>query len=357
MQSKTKISTGQFFVVIMLSRIMHVMLYKANTFTSGMPLMVGLLISTAIEALLAVPVFIFLVKKDDIIESAFANKKLCLALKAALAVYFTFVSGITLYLFADFMHTEFIHIATPVWIVGALALAGAYCARLGIEGIARAGAAVFWVFVALLVLMAVVNEGRYEPLNLVPVRQSDYKMMWDYVIKDISSCRWLPLTVALAGYLKQGAQKAAVGYLVTKLAIIEGVLLLITMILWTFVEVPGYPILALGVYAKTDLIRQFNAINMFVWVLNCVLVNGVYLNVASALAKKRNWLSVLVPAAIAATFAMLCYKHVVMLTQDVQNVIMFAGILIIGVLVPLAAVICWRVKKLCEGLRQSSYQQ
>ncbi len=357
MQSKTKISTGQFFIIIILSRIMHVMLYKANTFTSGTPLMVGLLISTAIEALLAVPVFIFLVKKDDIIESAFANKKLCTALKFAMALYFTFVSGITLYLFADFMRTEFTLIASPMWIVGVLALAGAYCARLGIEGVARAGTAVFWVFVALLVLMAVVNQGRYDPLNLTPVRQSDYEMMWDYVVKDISSCRWLPLTVALAAYLKQGAQKAAVGYLFAKLAIIEGVFLLITMVLWRFVEVPGYPILALGVYAKTDIIRQFNAINMFVWVLNCVLVNGVYLNVASALAKKRSWLSVLVPAAIAATFAMLCYKHVIMMPQDLQNVIMFAGIVIIGVLVPLAAIICWRVRKLCEKLRQSSYLQ
>ncbi|MBQ8624018.1 MAG: GerAB/ArcD/ProY family transporter [Oscillospiraceae bacterium] len=341
----------------MLSRIMHVMLYKANTFTSGTPLMLGLLISTAIEALLAVPVFIFLLKREEILQTVLKNERLKTVLKALLALYFIFVSGITLYLFAEFMHSEFALIALPWLIIVALAAAGAYCAHLGIEGIARAGTAVFWVFIALMVLMAVVNQGRYDPLNLIPVRKSDLKMMWDYVVWDISSCRWLPLTLGLVSYLKQGAQKAAIGYLVTKFVLIEGVLLLITMILWTFVDVPGYPILALGVYAKTDIIRQFNAINMFVWALNCVLVNGVYLNIASASFKKKNWLSVLVPAALAAAFAILCYKQIIHLTTDVQNLIMLVGIVLLGVLVPLAAIIYWRVKVKCEKLRQSFYRQ
>ncbi len=349
MANEAKISNGQFFIVITLSRIMHVMLYKADNFTSGAPLMLGLLISTAFEALLAVPVFVFLAKKDEITAVAFANKKTGFALKAAIAVYFVFVSSVTLYLFADFMHTEFEHVATPAWIVAILALAGAYCAKMGIEGIARAGTAVFWVFLALLAVLALVNEGRYDPLNLVPIRRSDYSATWEYVIKDISSCRWLPLAVALFENLKRGAQKAAVGYLATKLLLIEGVLALITMVLWTFVEVPGYPILALGVYAKTEIIRQFNAVNMFVWVLNCVLVNGVYLYVASGVAKKRTWLSVAVPAGLSATLAMLYYKQVISLSPNDRSALMLAGIVLIGVLVPIAAIICWRVKKYAKN--------
>lgn len=356
MQTKTKISTGQFFIVIMLSRIMHVMLYRVDNFTSGTPLMLGLLISTGIEILLALPVFIFLIKKDDILESTNRSKKIKLTVKLIAAAYFIFVSGATLMLFAEFMASEFTLITSPVLVIVALAIAAAYCAKLGIEGVARAGTVVFWVFVLLILLMAVVNKGQYEPLNIIPVRRSDFDAMWQYVAWDISSCRWLPLSVALAKYLKQGAQKAAVGYLVTKVVLIEAILLIITMVLWTFVDVPGYPILALGVYSKTDIIRRFDAVNMLVWAINCVIVNAVYLNIASDFGKKRNAFSVGVPAILAAAFAILYYKKTIFITDDIRNIIMLSGIVLLGVLTPLGGIIYWRIIKLCEKLRASSWQ-
>lgn len=354
MQTKTKISTGQFFIILMLSRIMHIMVYRMDSFISGTPLMLGLVISTAAEAILSVPVFIFLMRKDDILESVQSNQKLGLALKIVIAVYFVFVSGVTLRSFAEFMTSEFTLVASPILIIVALAAAGAYCAKAGIEGLARAGTAVFWVFLLLTALMAFVNEGEYEPLNLIPVRKSDFKMMWDYIIWDICSCRWLPLSLALVGCLKHGAQKAAIGYLAVKFVLIEAVLLLITLVLWTFVDVPGYPILALGVYAKTDIINRFDAINMLVWTINCVIINGVYLNIASDFGKKRTVFSVAIPAALAAGFAVLYFKKIIFLTDDVRNIIMFSGIILLGVLVPLAGIIYWRVKKLCESFRASS---
>lgn len=353
MQTKTKISTGQFFVILLLSRIMHVMVYRVETFTSGTPLMLGLVFSTLIESALGIPVFVFLIKREDVLQSVMQNKKLYLAIKIILALYFTFVSGVTLLSFARFMSEEFTFVASPVLIIVLLALSGAYCARLGIEGLARAGAPILWIFILLTVLMAFVNEGRYDTLNIIPVQKNDYKMMLDYVVWDVCACRWLVLSVALARYLKHGSQKAVIGYVFVKFILIEAVLLLITMIMWTFADVPGYPILALGIYSKTDVIHRFDAFNMLVFAINCVVINGIYLNIASDFTKKRTALHVLVPAALAAGFAVLCYKKIILMTVDVQNVITFSGIVLLGVLCPLAAIIYWRVKRKCEGLPAS----
>ncbi len=351
MKTDVKISNGQFFVLLLLSRIMHLMLYRTDSFSSGTPMMIGLLISTGIEILLGIPVFIFLMRKDEILESCSKNKKLCFAVRAIIALYFTFVSGAVLCAFARFMADEFPSLSSPVVIIVIIAAASAYCASLGIEAIARTGTVVLWVFLVLLAIMALASEGRYDTLNLVPLQKSETRAVIDYIVRDVSSCRWLVLAVALARYLKYGSQKAVLGYVAAKIVLIEAVLLMITMILWSFVDVPGYPILALGTYAKTEVIRRFDALNMFVWALNCVVVNATYTHLASDITKKKNLLSYLIPAAASAVFALLYYKKAFWLTERQEDVIMFAGIVLIGVLVPLAAIIYWRVKEKCEGLR------
>lgn len=349
MKTETKISNGQFFVLLLLSRVMHLMLYRTESFSSGTPLMVGLLISTAIEIALGVPIFLFLLRKDEIIKACETNKKLCFVIRAIAALYFIFVFGAVLCSFARFMADEFSSLASPVVIIVLLAAASAYCAKLGIEAIARTGTVVLWAFLILLALMALSSEGTYDMLNLVPLQKSDSKAMIDYIIRDISSCRWLVLSGALAGYLKYGSQKAVLGYVAAKFVLIEAVLMMITMILWSFVDIPGYPILALGTYAKTEVIKRFDALNMFVWALNCVVVGATYIHVASDITKKKNVLSFLIPSAVSAIFALLYYKKVLWITNVQESLIMLAGIALLGVLVPLGAVIYWRMKRKCES--------
>ncbi len=354
MKPDVKISNGQFFVLLLLSRVMHMMLYRTDGFSSGTPMMIGLLISTGIEILLGIPVFIFLMRKDEILGALAKNKKLRFAVRAIITLYFTFVAGSVMCAFARFMADEFPSLSSAVVIIIIIAAASAYCASLGIEAIARTGTVVLWAFLILLAVMALASEGRFDALNLVPLQKSDTRAVIDYIIRDVSSCRWLVLAVALSQYLKYGSQKAVLGYVAAKLVLIEAVLLMITMILWSFVDVPGYPILALGTYAKTEVIRRFDALNMFVWALNCVVVNATYIHTASDITKKKNLLSYLIPAAASAVFALLDYKKIFWFTERQEVVIMLAGIVLLGVLVPLAAIICWKVKKKCEGLRAFS---
>lgn len=346
-----KISSGQFFILLMLSRIMSLMLYRVESFSSGAPLMLGLLISTAIEAIVAIPLAIFLVNKKHIFKSAMQKSWVICAVRVICAVYFVVVSALALKLLAEFIANEFEDIVSPVFAIAMIAIASAYCAKLGIEGLARAGTAVFWVFILFLGLMIALNSGKYDALNLTPVKVSDARAVWEYALWDLSSCRWLPISLALSTNIKHGSHKALAGYLITKLILIESVILVVTMVLWNFVDMPGYPVLALSVYAKTDIIHRFDAINMAIWAVNCVLVNGLYFNIASKAFKKRTWLSVLIPSAISLALAILLYKKVIIISEATKNIVLISGILLIGVVVPIIAIIYWRLKKRCEDLR------
>ena len=167
MTEQRKISAGQLMLLLVLARIMHTMILRFDDFTSGVPLMLGLLVATAIEALAAIPaVLYFSAGGSD--PAAEIGGRFAPAVKALYSVYFIVIAGGTIALFTEFLQNEFSHTVAPIAAILLLAAAAAYCACLGIEGIARAGTVVFWLFAVMFVLMAAVNEGDFNWLNVRP---------------------------------------------------------------------------------------------------------------------------------------------------------------------------------------------
>lgn len=339
MQSdKVKISRGQMFVVLILTRIMHTMIFHAAGFKIGTPIMLTLLFTTLIEIVAAVPVIIlFRGGGKDVAGEIAGESRAAVVIRLIYSGYFLFIAAGTLMNFAEFMHTEFKRVVSPLLVIVIIALAAAYCAYLGIESLARAGTVVFWAFLVLFITMAAVSEGEFDVLNLLSVTKNDIPRMIDYALRDLSSSWWLPMLCSLGEYLRDGVKTTVFGYLLSKLLLIETLLLLVTLVLWTFSDVLGYPMLALGAYAKTDFIQNFDAINMFVWSLNCVIVNGTYLFAAvQAFGKKRRGLYCLISAVIVIITAE-AYE----LYFSVNDVLTFAvkitGIAVLGVIAPIAA--------------------
>lgn len=274
MATKPKIGSGQLFALLVLTRLMYTMLYRTESFSSGAPLLLGQLIATAIETVVCIPAFIFSRKGISISEVAVRPKTVGIAY----SVYFTLIYSFTLCDFVRFLHSEFSKVATPLVAAFALGIACIYCACMGIEGLAR-GASVTFVCVLLLVGgMIVLSDGTPNTLYLQPYTNADVKTMLDYILEDLSVNRMPVMLVVLSGNLRKSGIKSGVGYLVFKLTFTCGLIYAVTVILWRYVNIPSYPILALGAYAKTDFIRRFDSLNMFFWTLNCVLTGGVYLH-------------------------------------------------------------------------------
>lgn len=339
-RKSVKISAGQMYVLLLLARIMHTMIFHARSVKIGTPVMLTLALTTVLELLLAIPALILF--RDggcDAAREIAGESKAAFVIRLAYTAYFLFISSGTLMYFAEFIRIEFQNVAPPAAVAIVLAAAAAYCAYLGIEGIARAGTVVLWAFLILFITMAAVSEGEFDTLNLLPVTQDDFPKMLEYAIRDLSSSWWLPMLICLGPYLKDGVKKTVFGYLISKLIILETLMLLVTLVLWSFVDVIGYPMLALGAYAKTDFIQNFDAINMFVWCLNCVIVNGAYLFIsAKTFGQKHRLTAVLACGAAAAAGAIISFENNFSYNDGLTFAIKLIGIVLLGTAVPAAAI-------------------
>ena len=343
MRSDKKISAGQLMLMLFLARIMHTMIFKASHSASGAAMMLGLLCSTAVEAVLAIPaVWYFSAGGSDPVKEI--SGKYSSAVRFLYSAYFAVIAGGTVALFAEFLASEFSKVTPPIVAALLLMLAAAYCACLGIEGLARAATVVFWMFAVLFGLMAAVNEGGFDLLNLRPFSPEDSGSFWDYFTESLSSGWWLPMFCVLAVHLRKGAVKAAYGYLALKFVTLETLLLLVTIVLWRYVDVIGYPIFALGAYAKTDFIERFDAINMLIWAINCTLVLGIYLYICSG-SFKRPKPAALLFAAAAAAFGIVEYKNGLRFDQPWFLWFKLAGVVLLGVLIPTAAAVRLLIKR------------
>lgn len=345
-----KISWGQLMLLLLLSRLMHTMIFRFDDFTSGTPIMLGLLVTTAVEAVISVPAVIYFQSGGISPTREIAGEK-SKWLELLYSAYFTVIAGGTFALFAEFLHKEFSDTVAPVAAIILLALVAAYCAILGIEGLARAGTVVFWLFAALFLLMSSVSEGHFEWLNIRPLAEGDGRVFWDYIVESLSSAWWIPMLCVLGGHLRRGVWKAAYGFLAMRTVIIEELLLLITLVLWRYIDVLGYPIFALGAYAKSDFIQRFDAINMLIWALNCVLVAAVYVFISAKPSGKTRPASIFF-ALLAAAFAIYEYKRGLRYDEAWFLWFKLAGIALLGVAIPSAALILKFVRKKKGGYIQ-----
>ncbi|MCD7889226.1 MAG: GerAB/ArcD/ProY family transporter [Oscillospiraceae bacterium] len=334
-----KISTGQMFILLILARIMHTMVFHSADFSVGTFMLPTLVVTTLIEAALALPALILIDGGVDIVRELSGGYRWIYALLRALySLYFIYIATGTIKYIAEFMHSEFRRVISPIAVIVILSLAAAYCAHLGIEALARAGTVVFWIFISLFVSMAAVSEGTFNTSNLTPITGNDFPAILDYAVRDLSSSWWLPMLVILGHHLndsKDGAKKAAAGYLGFKLLMLEVLALLIILVLGKFADILGYPLLALGAYARTVFVQSFDAVNMFVWCMNAALVCGIYLFIASdGLKDKKRTAGELSAMLITAVAAILAYDFELDFNGEVALIIKTAGILLLGVLLP-----------------------
>lgn len=341
MKETPKISAMQLMLLLLLARVMHTMIYRFEDFTSGTPIMLGLLITTAIEGIAALPAVIYYDSGGKSAAAEISGKK-----KPVLylySFYFTVIAGSTAALFAEFLDREFSETVPPAVAIILIAAVGGYCAYMGIEGLARAGTAVFWLFAALFFVMCAVNEGEFNWLNIRPFMPGDAEKMGNYIVEGLSSSWQLPMLVVLGENLRKGAWRAEYGFLILKLLIIETLLVLVTLVLWGYTGVLGYPIYALGAFAKSDFIQRFDAINMLVWAINCVIVSAVYI-FASAKPIKKRLPGTALFAALSAAVALYEYKRGLRYNEPWFLWFKLVGAVVLGVAIPIAALIVRKVR-------------
>ena len=344
-----QISHSQAYVLLILARLLHTMIYFHGEMRMGAWILASILISTAIETLLCLPLLALLSRfggVGELIRRSPVYGFLC-------AAFFLFLSSGSVTHFTRFMQTEFPQVLPPVAVMLVTAAAAVYCSCLGVQALARAGTIVFAAFAVLLVSMALVSEAKPDMLNMIPVTEADMPDLWRMVLHDLSSSRWLVMLPCLAPGIRDvrtGAKKTAAAYLVTKLVILELLAALTILLLGNFVRIIGYPILAIGAYARTDFIRHFDAVNMFVWSLNCILVNGVYIFLAASKMpakspSKPNVVGAVICGAVVFAAAYASYGTGLDYNSNAANAVKGAAVLALGVAAPAISLVHCKLQK------------
>ncbi len=333
---RPEISPYQLMILLLTARIMHTMIFRFDGFSSGLPIMLGLIITTAVEGVLCLPAVLYYSRGGRSVTDDLG--RFSKPAKLLYSAYFCVIAGGTAALFAQFLQKEFSDSVSPEAAIILLGLVAAFCASHGIEALARASSVIFWLFAVMFVWMAAVNEGRFDFLNIRPLIGDDVKTMLSYALESLSSAWWIPMLCVLGEHLGRGAAGAAYGFLALKLLIIETLLVLITLVLWKYIGVLGYPIYALGAYAKSGFIQRFDAINMLVWAINCAAVFGVYVFISSKPMEGKKSAPLL---AAAVSTAIALYELHRGLRYNEPWLLWFkgAGIAVLGIAFPLAAMI------------------
>ncbi len=340
MRTKSKIiGTGQLFCLLVLSRILYSMLYHTEDFASGTPLMWAQLIATGAELILAIPMLLFITKGREIGEAISDKRWVQMGIRGLYSIYFILLLANMLADFAVFMAQSFDRIGSP-WVI-ALVLSGAvgYISALGIQGIGRAAGVVFWIVLLFVGSMALLSEGEMHLEYLTPMKSDEMPYALAYGLEELSSNWWLPMAVCLAEHIKSDSWKAGLGYLLFKLAFVEGLIFLVTVILWRYMNVAEYPILALGSYARTDFIQQFDGVNLFVWTLNACVVGGGFCFSASKIGRGRLW--AYGTAALSFGLAVAVLYGVIPFPDTLIRLI---GAVALGSILPLVALISGRLR-------------
>ncbi len=334
------------YILLILARILHTMIYFHGDLGVGLWMLPAQIISFIIELAAALPL-IFLMKSGKSVIDVLGRRAWAARLiRAGYVLFFLFIACGSISRFAAFMDSEFPRVASPIVVTFVIAFAAAYCSRLGIEALARAGTVVFAAFIILFLSMSLVSEGEFDALNLTVPDRGDLDSMWRMVYEDLCSSWWIPMLAVLAPYARGGAGKTVAAFLITKLSILAVLLILVLGVLGDFVRVIGYPILALGAYARTDFIRHFDAVNMFVWSLNCIVVISCYIfialseSIAMSKSKKQNKIGIwreLLAGAAAATGAWAMYVFKLDAAAGAVNVVKLSGVIVLGIILPALA--------------------
>lgn len=278
-----KLTPLQLFTLMICGRAFSMMTYFPFIHNNAQAVMIGVLISTAAQAVLVLPI-IYLHRKfpgDCVCTLALSKNRAVGSLITAVYMFlFLSVAFFVIGNFAYFLDYFFSDYIPRTMIVLCCTLAAIYIAHMNTSVIGKTSivaAAVFLLFTAAIII------GSFQKFNLVNFHlavENMPKSLWD-AIKSEFTLNWdLVLFIFLLPDLTGSAGKTAFWYLSVKLIISELILSFITMTLGDYGMIAKLSFFSLAAYAHTEFIERYDAAFMSLWVLVALVKFGIYIHCA-----------------------------------------------------------------------------
>ncbi|MBQ2823872.1 MAG: hypothetical protein IJF18_04760 [Oscillospiraceae bacterium] len=282
-----KISCKQFLILLLICRIFTLMTFvplasEGYAFTSQITAM---LISTAIQAVLVIPVILFSrLCPDTTVTAAIKDKnKAAGIIAAALYLIFFLAHSVNCTIhFMEFLRSRFFYGAGAAVMLAVFAAACVYCAYCGIEGLARSGAFVLIFFVLTIILMTAASFGNFSTLNFYS--DSPDNSLWKAVTDDLARNCEITAAAFLIKNTDKPCRKGLYGLLAAKLVLTALIMSLVTGILGGYAQLTDYPFMEVGSYSETRLFQRNDSLYLILWTLAAVISVSLFIRITAGLA-------------------------------------------------------------------------
>ena len=274
-----KITPLQIFALMICGRSFSFMTYFPFTNDSSLVLMIGLLISTVIQALLIFPVLIFHKHylNDNICTLSMSkNRFVGIAVTILYLLFFMGVAFIVIGNFSYFMDYYFSNYIPRIMIVISCTLVAIYLGKMNITVIGKAGAIALTLFAIFTVIIVSSSIQNFHFSNFHLAVESVPKSLIGAIKTEFARNRDLVVFAFLLPDIKGKASRVAWWYFAVKVVVIEVILGFITIILGDFALITKLPFFSLAAYSHTQIVERYDAAFMSIWVIMAIVKLGTY---------------------------------------------------------------------------------
>lgn len=355
MDTQSKISTGQFFSLLLLSRLLSTLTFMPSYIgtinTSDCLLAVS--VGSALIPLFCIPVFILFNNKQrhSILDEAYTVSpvfsKIVSVIYVILFVYYAFITLVRMNLFVATI--VFPDMNTSLFVIVSVA-AVCYAASLGLEPLGRAGTVSLTLFCAsfVVILLTLINKVDMNYLSSVLYDgvSSPLEVASSVVIRTIEPAAIAVLIPRINGNLKKGFAVWIISYFV----IVTTIFFFLMTTLGNSAFLQMFPVHGMAVLSELGLFERLDIVLTGVWIISAFIKIGfmIYLS-ADLLGRsfKREYKNYYI-AAIGLLLIILLYFESISMTslQYVTSLtargIMFAAVVVV---LPSAVLVASMIKK------------
>lgn len=285
MEEKQIISRGQLLLTLLVCRAFTLMtfvplIFEEASFTTRLA---AAAISTAVQAVLVIPIVLLNRSGLSVTELAMSRSKAFGIIAAALyLLFFLFHTANSLLHFQSFLSARFFKGADSIlWILVILAIC-VYCGCLGIEALGRSSVLLFWIFIAAFGVMLIYSAKEFDPVN-IRYDKNFGNGLFAAVMDDLARNGEICALAFLSKHVKEKFRCGVYGLLAAKLVLVEAVMVTITAVLGEFARLTDYPFLTLGTFGGARFIQRGDSLYLVVWTITAVINSALFLHIAGGL--------------------------------------------------------------------------
>lgn len=266
-----KISTWQAVILLFLSRAFSVLNYIPilHVETDGTAMLIGTVCSFAVQLIIMIPIFILYSRFEgkNILDIAFLKSKVFGVIMTVL-----YILVLTIFLIQSTFEFSFFIVnavypdAPLLLIIFSIALVCTYCAKNGLESIARVSSIVFVFFIMSTIFIVASSIPTISFLNITPILGDPVKSVFKYTFWHVANSPELLIFFLIVPKIRKNIKAVGIWYIIISLLFTLLIVFLTLAVLGDVGFIQTFPVYTLTAILEVNFLQRLDILYMLAWV-------------------------------------------------------------------------------------------